>query len=112
MLQERSLSQKDQQKCQIYRAISITAQSKDSLRRGKEAPSSEASGDVKGVSFVEQLGENKGPRNVLASNLREDLRLNISNIFSSLSRLRSLFTALFWSGLWASFTVFFGKIQP
>ena len=63
--------------------------------------------DVKGASFVEELGENEGPQNNLAINFKEDLKLNITNDSSSSSGLRSVFTALFWSGLWASFIVFF-----
>ena len=94
-------------------SISITTQSKDSLRHRMEAPSPCASGDFKGASFVEQLGENESPQNNLEIDLKEDSKVNFSNTFSSFSRLRSLFTALFWSGLWASFTVFFfGGIQP
>ena len=79
--------------------ISIIAQSKDSLRRGMEAPSPEVSDDFKGASFLEQLGEIESPRNNLEINLKEDSKVNFSNTFRSFSRLRSLFTTLLWSGL-------------
>ena len=71
-----------------------------------EAPSPEVSGDFEEAFFVEQLGENEGPRNNLEIDLKEDLKVNFSNTFHSFSGLRHLFTALFWSGLWARFTVF------
>ena len=87
--------------------IHITAKSKDSPRCRTEAPSPEASGDVKEASFVEQLSENESPQNNLAINFKEDLKINILNDSISPSKLRHVFTALFWSGLWASFTVFF-----
>ena len=67
--------------------ISITTKSKDSPRCGTEAPSPEASGDVKGASFVEQINENESPQNILAIDFREDSNLNISNASSSSSRL-------------------------
>ena len=89
--------------------ISITAKSKDSQRHRTEAPSPEASCDVKGASFVEQLSKNESPWNYLAINFKENSKLNISNASSSSSRLRSVFTTLFWSGLWVSFTVFIRK---
>ena len=88
-------------------SISINTNSKDSPRRGMEAPFPEAPGDVKGGSFVEELHENEGPQNELAIDFKEDAQVNIFNISSSSSGLKSVFTVVFWTGLWVSFTSLF-----
>ena len=87
--------------------ITITANSKDSPRRRTEPPSPEAARGIKGGSFVEHLGKNEGPRNKLAIDFKEDTQLRILNILSSSSGLRSVFTAVFWTRLWVSFTSLF-----
>ena len=92
-------------------SISITANIKDSPRYGTEGPFPEAPGNEKGGSFVDQVIENE-PRNKLAIDFKEDSTLNILNISSSSSALRSVFTAVFWTGLLVSFTSFLRKIQP
>ena len=73
-----------------------------------EAPSLAAS--VKGANFDEQLEENEGPWNNLAIDLNEDQVDSASNFTdnSSLSSgIKSMFTVIFCSDLWASFTGFF-----
>ena len=51
---------------------STQSKSKDSPRRGKDAPSPDASGDVKGARSDELLDEIEGPRNNFRIEFKED----------------------------------------
>ena len=77
------------------RSIGITAHSKESPKCGTEDPFPEAPGDNKGENFVERIVKNEGLQNNLAIDFKEDTELNILNISSSSSGLRSVFTAIF-----------------